>query len=72
MDILPSDCMFQAVVGVCPDGWVVKGVTTDYLLLLTTAWSQIPAGGCEKVASDFDLGNEFPQVLWFPPPLTTG
>ena len=27
---------------------------------------------CEKVASDLGLGGGFPQVLWFPPPVTTG
>ena len=32
----------------------------------------LPAGACEKVASDLGLGGGFRRVLRFPPPVTTG
>ena len=40
--------------------------------LSVTAWLRIPAGVCEKVASDLGLGGGFRLVLPFPQSPITG
>ena len=48
------------------DSWNILDVLYYIILIISSA------GACEKVANDFGLGGYFCQVLWSPPPFTTG
>ena len=56
--------MLDRLWGLPPESQVVDHCSRHRCLL--------PAEICKKVASEFGLGGVFCQVLWFPPPITTG
>ena len=69
----PSQGMWEC----CQWLWVRRWFSPDSLVSSTTYnWLVMiqPKYGrkSENVASDFGLGGGFRQILWFPPPLTTG
>ena len=57
--LTPAENPALEALAACPDGRMVQGFATDSSLSPTTAWLGIPAGACQKVASDFEFAVFF-------------